>query len=73
MDNRKLAEGIRSQEVNLKDYKKKLATEVGEYIKLREHIQRFKTIRENNSPSARTNSQTRIMKTERIERSENGD
>ena len=28
-DNKKLADGIKSQEVNLKDYKKKLATEVG--------------------------------------------
>lgn len=42
-ENKKLAENIKACNVDSRNYKKKLATEVSEYLKLREHMQRFKT------------------------------
>ncbi len=41
-ENKKLVQALKSYEVDKKMYKKKLATEVGEYVKLREHMQKFK-------------------------------
>ena len=49
-ENKKLADTIEANlNTDLKKYKEKLTTEIGEYLKLREHIQKFKTMKDDGS------------------------
>ena len=49
-ENKKLVDIIEANlNTDLKKYKEKLTTEIGEYLKLREHIQKFKTMKDDGS------------------------
>lgn len=49
--NEKLAKSIIEQSMNVKKYKKKLKTEITEYLKLRSHLQKMRTIESYALPS----------------------
>jgi hypothetical protein len=49
--NEKLAKSIIEQSINIKKYKKRLKTEISDYLKLRSHLQKMKTIESYALPS----------------------
>lgn len=58
--NQKLAKSIIEQSINVKKYKKRLKNEISEYLKLRGHLQKMKTIESYALPSTPRKSQKLI-------------